>query len=68
MMMMIMMMICTYFINIILHVMGRPIYNLLPYEISHDYVHWASVIRNGNLTKHFYCRHLDIAQSITIYT
>jgi hypothetical protein len=43
--------------------MCRHVYNLLPYEISHAYVHWTFVIRNGNQTKYFYCRHLYIAQS-----
>jgi len=30
--------------------MFRHVYNLLHYEISHAYVHWSFVIRNGNLT------------------
>jgi len=40
--------------------MCRHVYNLLPFEISHAYVHWFFVISNVNLTKRFYFRHLDI--------
>ena len=58
---------CTYFRNIILYVMCRYVYNLLPYEISLTYVHLSFVIRKGNKIKHFYCRHLAIVQSIIIY-
>jgi hypothetical protein len=32
---------CTYFINIILYVMCRFVYNLVPYEISYAYVLWS---------------------------
>jgi len=56
------------FLYTILHVIGRHVYYLLPYEIPQTCVHWSFVITDVNLTKHFYCRHLDFAQSITIHT
>jgi hypothetical protein len=57
----------TYFRNIILLVIFGYVYKLLPYEISHFYVHWYFFIRNRNLTKYFFYRHLDILQSINMY-